>query len=114
MPILLKKLDGTERYIEENAAPIKGQDKRAIGIILVFRDVTEREKTDLALKEAEQRFRNMADTAPVLIWMSGTDKLFSYFNRPWLQFTGRTLEQEVGKGWTESVHPDDCERWCSA
>jgi PAS domain S-box-containing protein len=110
-PVLLKKSDGTERYIEENVTPIRGQDKRTIGIVLVFRDVTEREKTDLALKEAERRFRNMADTAPVLIWMSGTDKLFSYFNRPWLQFTGRTIDQELGKGWTDSVHPEDYERW---
>ena len=110
-PILLKKNDGTERYIEENVTPIKGDKGCVIGIVLVFRDVTEREKTDLALKEAEQRFRNMADTAPVLIWMSGTDKLFSYFNRPWIQFTGRTLEQELGKGWTDSVHPEDYDRW---
>ena len=59
------------------------------------------------LRETEERFRTMADTAPVLIWESGTDTRCTYFNQPWLTFTGRTLEQELGDGWTAAVHPDD-------
>src|SRR5215813_3850320 len=62
------------------------------------------------LRESEQRFRIVADAAPVLIWMSGLDKLCTFFNKPWLEFTGRTLEQELGNGWADGVHPDDLQR----
>jgi PAS domain S-box-containing protein len=59
------------------------------------------------LLEQEQQYRNLANTGVALIWKAGTDKLCNYFNEPWLKFTGRTLEQEMGNGWTEGVHPDD-------
>ena len=66
-----------------------------------------RRGTELALRESEQRFRVMADTAPVLIWRSGIDKACDFFNKPWLDFRGRTFEQEEGFGWSDGVHPDD-------
>ena len=59
------------------------------------------------LHESEGRFREMADSAPVMIWMSGIDKGCTFFNRPWLEFVGRTLEQEMGEGWADGVHADD-------
>jgi PAS domain S-box-containing protein len=62
------------------------------------------------IEQSEQFFRLLADKAPVLIWMSDTDGQCIYFNRPWLDFTGRTIDQEFGAGWLEGVHPDDRER----
>jgi PAS domain S-box-containing protein len=69
--------------------------------------VEEHQQDELALRESEKRFRLVANSAPVLIWMSGTDKLCNFFNQGWLNFTGRSLEQELGEGWASGVHPDD-------
>jgi len=80
------------------------------GWVAVVIDITERKRTEQAMRESEERFRLVANTAPVMIWMSGVDKLCTYFNQPWLEFTGRCFEAEVGSGWAVGVHPEDLER----
>jgi formate hydrogenlyase transcriptional activator len=81
----------------------------AVSVPLMFLAVLmdERRQRADALSESEARFRSMADTAPVLIWMAGPDRLCTFFNRTWLDFTGRSLVQEVGQGWSDGVHVDD-------
>jgi len=76
-------------------------------ILGIDRDITERKQAETELREKEVQYRNLANSGTALIWTSGTDKLCNFFNNPWLNFTGRTLEQETGNGWAEGVHPDD-------
>ena len=80
---------------------------RAAPLQLVATLIEQRQRVERSLQESEERFRVMANTAPVLLWMSGPDKLCTFFNQGWLAFTGRTMEQELGNGWAEGVHPDD-------
>ena len=60
-----------------------------------------------AIGAGETEFRELADNAPILMWRTGLDKVCDYFNKPWLDFTGCTLQEEVGFGWVDRVHPDD-------
>ena len=102
--------DGSRLWLDAEVVPIHDQKGKVVGSQKSLRDITERKRADQALRESEGRFRLVANTAPVLIWMSGTDNLCNYFNQPWLDFTGRSLEEELGDGWTEGVHAEDVER----
>jgi PAS domain S-box-containing protein len=86
----------------------------AVPIMLLAAGIQERAIGETKLRESESRFRIVADAAPVLIWMSGIDKLCTFFNKPWLEFTGRRVEQELGNGWAEGVHLDDLQRCLKA
>jgi PAS domain S-box-containing protein len=83
----------------------------SLPILFLAGIVEEQRERASILSESEARFRSLADTAPVLIWMSGVDKLYSFFNKAWLDFSGHTLEAELGNGWTAGLHRDDFERY---
>jgi len=108
--ILLVDRKGKRYPIEDSSAPIVSTGGEPIGHVVVFRDVTRARRAQAALEESEARFRATADSAPVLIWMSDSTKARDYFNRQWLEFTGRTMEQQLGDGWADGVHSDDLQR----
>lgn len=78
--------------------------------LAVLNDITEVKLAEKEILKSAQNYRDLADNGQVLIWTAGTDKLCNYFNKIWLEFTGRTIEQEMGNGWAEGVHPDDFQR----
>lgn len=89
---------------------------RAAPIYLVGVLVDAGRRSEQSLRESEHRFRTLADAAPVLVWMAMPDKRRDFFNKAWLDFTGRAIDQESGDGWKRGVHPDDlgCLNKCSA
>jgi PAS domain S-box-containing protein len=102
--------DGTLRWIGARGHCMNVGDNKGIRLLGVSMDVTAQKQAQDVLRESEARFRTMANTAPVMIWMSGTDKLCTFFNKGWLDFTGRPLEQELGNGWAEGVYREDFDR----
>jgi PAS domain S-box-containing protein len=77
------------------------------GFSAIYRDLSEQRRAKHELQESEDRFRAMADIAPTMIWMAGPSRKSRFFNKAWLEFTGRSLEQESGDGWAGGVHPKD-------
>ena len=104
------RADGTIRWVTDRGKfyyATNGDPQRGLGIGV---DVTDRKQAEDAVRESEERFRLVANTAPVLIWMSGADKLCTYFNKPWLDFTGRSLSAQLGNGWVEGIYSEDQQR----
>jgi PAS domain S-box-containing protein len=97
---LLIGRDGRQIPIEDSAAPIRVLGEVTSGAVLVFRDASARR---LAMRE----FRLLADAAPAMVWMAGADGGRTFFNRTWLEFTGRPLEAQLGGRWVDSVHSED-------
>jgi len=83
---------------------------RAVPLYVVAIVIERAFQVERLLRQSEERFRHLADAAPVLIWIAEADRHCTYFNQRWLDFTGRNLEQEIGDGWTAHVHPEDIER----
>ncbi len=114
-----ERMTGEEMFVHKDghfypvaftASPVAGDDGQPVGTIIEVRDLTEEKAREAALRESEGRFRNMADHAPVMMWVTDATGYCTYLNHQWYQFTGQTVEQASGYGWLEATHPDDRQR----
>lgn len=103
--LLLESYSELENRVNERTLELQESNEK------LNDEITIRKKAEDILRESEQRFRLLADSAPVMIWISDKDKQYNYFNRAWLEFTGRALEQESGNGWRLGIHPDDFKKY---
>lgn len=93
------------RTMEGACFRVEPPEKRQVAVL--FRDISERKRTEDALRESEARFRNVADHAPVMMWVTDADGFCTYLNKGWYEFTGQTPEESEGFGWLGATHPDD-------
>jgi PAS domain S-box-containing protein len=102
--------DGTECPIADSGAPIKDREGNIIGVVLVFRDQTEERQKERNVVEARDFYLTLLEEFPAMIRRSDLEGRCDYFNRTWLNFRGRCMDEEIGDGWYEGVHPDDLEK----
>jgi PAS domain S-box-containing protein len=98
---------GRRFNVSLTVSPVKDANGNVVAASAIARDITQRKRIEAALRESEARFHMMADTAPVMVWMADPEQGCTFFNKRWLEFTGRTLEQEVGSGWISGIHAQD-------
>lgn len=98
---------GRRFNVSLTVSPVKDTDGTVIAASAIARDITRRKRIEAALRDSEARFHMMADTAPVMVWMADPEQGCTFFNKRWLEFTGRTLEEEIGSGWFSGIHAQD-------
>ncbi len=107
----IKTIDqGITRWISSRGKVYYNEEGDAVRLIGTMLDVTREKISEQKLRESEARFRLASDASTAMIWMTGQDKKANYFNKTWLRFRGRKLEEEMGEGWTEGIHPEDAEK----
>lgn len=97
----------SDHWVWEQGRGIFSESGQLLYLEGFITDITQRKKAEEEIREKEVQYRNLANSGLALIWTSNTEKLRTFFNEPWLKYTGRTMEEEYGNGWTEGVHPDD-------
>ncbi|MBD0258823.1 MAG: PAS domain S-box protein, partial [Cytophagales bacterium] len=102
--------NGAVSWLLGQGTPVTDAQHEPVSVTGIDMDITGRKLDEEKIRESEERFRSLADTAPVFIWMADENAAGVYFNQPWLDFTGRSLDRERGNGWAEGVHPEDLPR----
>ena len=108
--VRLRRQDGVERWHLVRIVPSRGEAGGLQGWIGTATDIDDERRASLALVDSERLFRDLTDNAPMLVWMAAPDGGRVFFNRGWLDFTGRGASAEAGEGWIAAVHPADRER----
>ena len=106
-----KRKDGSLISISLTVSPVRDATGRIVGASKIARNISHEKAAERALQASDARFRTLANAAPVLIWMSDVTRACIWFNKTWLDFTGRALESELGFGWSENIHQDDLARF---
>jgi PAS domain S-box-containing protein len=107
----LRRKDTGETWVGSYSfAPIRNTDGAIVGSVVVGRDITERKRAEESLRASEQEFRSLAEAMPQIVWVTRPDGANIYFNQPWVDYTGLTLEESSGQGWNRPFHPDDKQR----
>jgi PAS domain S-box-containing protein len=109
-----RRKDGTVLDVSLSVSPLRNANGTIVGASKIARDITRQKRAEEAVQASNQRFRLMADSAPVLIWISDTSRGCIWLNKAWLYFTGRAMEQELGFGWIQNIHQDDLDDFLRA
>jgi PAS domain S-box-containing protein len=107
----LIRRDQTQLWVRIKGKTIFNERQRPVRLLGTIMDITEQKNFLIELEESEKRFRNLANNAPVMIWTSGTDASYDFFNKAWLDFTGHLPENESGDGWLENIAAEDLETY---
>ena len=106
---IVQTVDGTKTY-STTKGPLFDDHGKVVGLFGIARDITERKRAEEALRKSEQEFRTLAEAMPQIVWTARPDGWNTYFNQQWVDYTGMTLEESYGEGWSIPFHPDDRQR----
>lgn len=108
--IIIERPDGTRVHVLPYPEPILSLSGKVVGAINMVVDITEIKRVEEALRESEKRFRSVANTAPVIIWMTDQEKRCSFLNNQWIEFSGVSVTDGLDDGWMQRIHPEDRDR----
>ncbi len=102
--------DGSELWVELSITPVANASGEYIHFIGIQRDITERKRTEEALRQSEEKYRFLTEATPQFVWIAQPDGQLNYCNQYWYDYSGLTQEQTLGSGWASVLHPDDRKR----